>query len=33
MRPSLAVSAEFHRRFLPEAQLATAVDHVLVGTV
>jgi len=27
MRPSLAASAEFHRRFLREAQLAGAIEH------
>src|SRR5215471_12816927 len=33
MRPSLATSAEFHRRFLREARLAAAVDHEHVVTV
>jgi len=27
MRPSLAASADFHRRFLREAQLAAAIEH------
>jgi serine/threonine protein kinase len=27
MRPSLAASAEYHRRFLREAQLAAAIEH------
>jgi serine/threonine protein kinase len=27
LRPSLAASADFHRRFLREAQLAAAIDH------
>jgi len=33
MRPSLAASAEFHRRFLREARLAAAIDHEHVVTV
>src|SRR5439155_2301481 len=33
MRPSLATSAEFHRRFLREARLAAAIDHEHIVTV
>jgi serine/threonine protein kinase len=33
MKPSLAASADFHRRFLREAQLSAAVDHEHVVTV
>jgi serine/threonine protein kinase len=33
MRPSLAASPEFHRRFLREARLAAALDHEHVVTV
>jgi serine/threonine protein kinase len=33
MRPSLAASAEFHRRFLREARLAAAMDHEHIVTV
>jgi serine/threonine protein kinase len=33
IRPSLAASAEFHRRFLREARLAAAVDHEHVVTI
>jgi serine/threonine protein kinase len=33
MRPSLAASAEFHRRFLREARLAAAIDHEHIVTV
>jgi serine/threonine protein kinase len=33
MRPSLAASAEFQRRFLREARLAAAIDHEHVVTV
>jgi serine/threonine protein kinase len=33
MRPALAASPEFHRRFLREARLAAAIDHEHVVTV
>jgi hypothetical protein len=33
LKPSLAASAEFHRRFLREAQLAAALDHEHVVTI
>ena len=33
MKPSLAAHAEFHRRFLREAQLAAAIDHEHVVTI
>jgi serine/threonine protein kinase len=33
MRPSLAASADFHRRFLREARLAAAIDHEHIVTV
>jgi serine/threonine protein kinase len=33
MRPSLAASAEFHRRFLREARLAASIDHEHVVTI
>jgi serine/threonine protein kinase len=33
MRPSLAASAEFHRRFLREAWLAAAIEHEHIVTV
>src|SRR5260370_143495 len=33
MRPSLAASAEFHRRFLREARLAAAIEHEHIVTV
>src|SRR5262245_25999514 len=33
MRPSLAASDEFHRRFLREARLAAAIDHQHIVTV
>ncbi len=33
MRPSLAASAEYHRRFLREARLAAAIDHEHIVTV
>ena len=33
MRPSLAGSAEFHRRFLRKARLAAAIDHEHIVTV
>jgi serine/threonine protein kinase len=33
MRPSLAASADYHRRFLREAQLAAALDHEHIVTV
>ena len=33
MRPSLAASAECHRRFLREARLAAAIDHEHVVTI
>jgi serine/threonine protein kinase len=33
MRPSLAASDEFHRRFLREARLAAAIDHEHIVTV
>lgn len=33
MKPSLASHADFHRRFLREAQLAAAIDHEHVVTV
>jgi hypothetical protein len=33
MRPTLAASAEFHRRFLREARLAAAIDHEHIVTV
>jgi serine/threonine protein kinase len=33
MKPSLAVYAEFHRRFLREAQLAAAIEHEHVVTI
>jgi serine/threonine protein kinase len=33
MRPSLAASPEFHRRFLREARLAAALDHEHIVTV
>src|SRR5262249_13229700 len=33
MRPSLAASAEFQRRFLREARLAAAIDHQHIVTV
>ena len=33
MRPSLAASAEFHRRFLREARLAAAIDHEHIVTI
>ena len=33
MRPSLAASAEFHRRFLREAQLAAAIEHEYIVPV
>jgi serine/threonine protein kinase len=33
LRPSLAASADFHRRFLREAQLAAAVDHEHLVTI
>jgi serine/threonine protein kinase len=33
MRPSLASSAEFHRRFLREARLAAAIEHEHIVTV
>jgi serine/threonine protein kinase len=33
MKPSLAASAEFHRRFRREAQLAAAIDHEHLVTI
>jgi serine/threonine protein kinase len=33
MKPSLAAQAEFHRRFLREAQLAAAIDHEHIVTI
>jgi serine/threonine protein kinase len=33
MRPTLADSAEFHRRFLREARLAAAIEHEHIVTV
>jgi serine/threonine protein kinase len=33
MKPSLAASTEYHRRFLREAQLAAAIDHENIVTV
>jgi serine/threonine protein kinase len=33
MRPSLAASAEFHRRFLREARLAAAIEHEHIVTI
>jgi serine/threonine protein kinase len=33
MKPSLAAQADFHRRFLREAQLAAAIDHEHVVTI
>ncbi len=33
MRPTLAASAEFHRRFLREARLAAAIEHEHIVTV
>jgi hypothetical protein len=33
LRPSLAASADFHRRFLREAQLAAAIEHEHLVTV
>ncbi len=33
MRPALAASAEFHRRFLREARLAASIDHEHVVTI
>jgi serine/threonine protein kinase len=33
MRPALAASAEFHRRFLREARLAAAIEHEHIVTV
>src|SRR5262249_14378523 len=33
MRPSLAASAEFHRRFLREARLTAAIEHEHIVTV
>jgi hypothetical protein len=33
MRPCLAASAEFHRRFVREARLAAAIDHEHIVTV
>ena len=33
MRPSLAASADYHRRFLREARLAAAIDHEHIVTV
>jgi serine/threonine protein kinase len=33
LRPALAASAEFHRRFLREAQLAAAIDHEHIVTI
>lgn len=33
MKPSLAVHADFHRRFLREAQLAAAIDHEHIVTI
>jgi serine/threonine protein kinase len=33
MRPSLAASEDFHRRFLREARLAAAIDHEHIVTV
>jgi serine/threonine protein kinase len=33
MKPSLAAHADFHRRFLREAQLAAAIDHEHIVTI
>jgi serine/threonine protein kinase len=33
MKPSLAAQADFHRRFLREAQLAAAIDHEHIVTI
>ena len=33
MKPTLAAHAEFHRRFLREAQLAAAIDHEHIVTI
>jgi serine/threonine protein kinase len=33
MKPSLAAHADFHRRFLREAQLAAAIEHVHIVTI
>src|SRR5262249_18972222 len=33
MRPSLAASPEYHRRFLREARLAAAIDHEHIVTI
>ncbi len=33
MRPSLAASAEFHRRFLREARLSASIDHEHIVTI